>query len=248
MISAKRSLSLMVGLIFSGIFMTTLSPADGASSTRSKRLVTVRDAITATKLGLPDSILSGDVSDLAAIFSPDRQRFLVVLKRGNLENNTNDFSVLLYETADVLKAPAPRTLFTMSSSSNHEAIRDIKWQDGSQTFHFMGENHSEPTALYRFTIADNHLERVTQHATPVVAYDVSMDGGQFSLRRIPPSKRLFTPVRPIEWNRHKHRESPRNSAAGLQRGVPALDDRRGGVIPNPKPRRREENPHARCVI
>ncbi len=186
MIIVKRTLSLMVGLIFSGVFMTTLSPADGTSSTHSKRLVTVRDAITATKLGLPDSVLSGDISDLAAIFSPDRQRFLVVLKRGDLENNTNDFSVFLYETASALKAPAPRTLFTMSSSSNHEAIRDIKWQDDSRTFHFLGENHGGPTALYRFTIADNHLERVTQHATPVVAYDVSMDGGTILFEADPP--------------------------------------------------------------
>jgi len=94
-----------------------------------------------TKLGLPEELLSGNLKDRAAIFSPDHERFLVVLKKGNLERNTNEFSVLLYETAAALKAPAPRILLTMSTSSNHEAIRDIKWRQDGQAFFFLGGKH-----------------------------------------------------------------------------------------------------------
>jgi dipeptidyl aminopeptidase/acylaminoacyl peptidase len=141
-----------------------------------KRPVTVIDAITMTRLGLPDGILSGTVKNLAAIFSPDRRRFLIVLKKGNLERNTNDYSILLYETAFALKSQPPVVLFTMSSSSNHEAIRDIKWTLDSRTFLFLGENPGEKTAVYRFNLEKKHLERVTRHVTPVVVFSSSNDG------------------------------------------------------------------------
>src|SRR5438876_9917706 len=98
-----------------------------------KHPVTVRDVISMNRLGLPDGELSGQLKDRAAIFSPDRNRFIVVFKKGNLERNTNDYSVLLYQTADALNSPRPEVLFTLSSSSNREAIRNIHWLDDNDT-------------------------------------------------------------------------------------------------------------------
>jgi len=68
----------------------------------------VRDAIAMTKLGLPEEFLSGKPQDRAAIFSPDHERVSCRAQKGNLERNTNEFSVLLYERPAALKAPAPR--------------------------------------------------------------------------------------------------------------------------------------------
>ena len=176
MIPRKWRYLLTVGLTMSGACRALPTRSEGSRTVTGKRPVTVRDAIAMTRLGLPEEILSSNLKDRAAIFSPDRERFLVILKKGNLEHNSNEFSVLLYDTAAAMKTPAARVLFTMSSASNHEAIRDIKWRKDGAAFFFLGEKPGEKTALYRFSIAKNLLERVTQHRTPVVAYDMSADG------------------------------------------------------------------------
>ncbi len=140
------------------------------------RPVTVRDVISMNRLGLPDGELSGQIKDKAAKFSPDGKKFIVVLKHGNLDRNTNDYSVFLYQTADALNSPRPQVLFTLSSTSNREAIQDIKWLDDSDTLAFIGENPGELPGVYEFSIAKKHLERITTHPTAVVAFDVSADG------------------------------------------------------------------------
>jgi dipeptidyl aminopeptidase/acylaminoacyl peptidase len=129
-----------------------------------------------TRLGLPDAELSGPLGESGVTFSPDREKFIVVLKKGNLERNTNEYSVLLYRTDRVLSSPRPELLFTLSSSSNREAVRDIRWLGDSETLAFIGENPKEIPQVYEFGLVDKHLSRVTAHPTPVVAFDVSADG------------------------------------------------------------------------
>ena len=186
MIPRKWRYLLTVGLAMTGVCGPVATRARETQAALGKRPVTVRDAIAVTKLGLPEEILSGNLKDRAAIFSPDHERFLVVLKKGNLERNANEFSVLLYETAAAPQAPAPRLLLTMSSTSNREAIRDIKWRKDGAAFFFLGEKPGGKTALYRFNIAKSLLERVTQHRTPVVAYDLSADGKTVLFEADPP--------------------------------------------------------------
>jgi dipeptidyl aminopeptidase/acylaminoacyl peptidase len=143
---------------------------------RGKRAVTVRDAIAMTRLGLPDGVLSGPVRDGGAKFSPDGKRLVIVLKKGNLNHNTNDYSVLLYETEYLFRSPEPNILLTFSSSSNREAIKNLKWLADSKTIAFVGENPGENPQIYEFAIPTNRLERLTNHPTPVMAFDVSGDG------------------------------------------------------------------------
>jgi dipeptidyl aminopeptidase/acylaminoacyl peptidase len=177
---------LTIVLMMSRVCQAGQSGAEGAGTIPGNRPVTVRDAIAMNKLGLPEEILSGNLQDRAAIFSPNHERFLVVLKKGNLERNANEFSVLLYDSATVPKSPAPRVLLTLSSTSNHEAIRDIKWRRDGRAFFFLGEEPGGKTALYRFSIAKKLLERVTHHDTPVVAYDASTDGKTILFEADPP--------------------------------------------------------------
>jgi dipeptidyl aminopeptidase/acylaminoacyl peptidase len=153
---------------------------------REKRAVTVRDAISMTRLGLPENVLSGPVPDAGAKFSPDGKRVLIVLKKGNLDQNTNDYSVVLYDTAKLLQSPEPKVLVTLSSSSNREGVKDIKWLADSETFAFIGEKSGEQPQIYEFNIAKDLLERVTNHTASVVAFDVSDDGKTILLEADPP--------------------------------------------------------------
>jgi len=42
-----------------------------------------------------------------AHYSPDGKKFVIILRKANLEQNTNDFSMLLWRTNEVFNSPAP---------------------------------------------------------------------------------------------------------------------------------------------
>lgn len=111
-----------------------------------------------------------------ALFAPDRQKFVILLKRGNLERNTIDYSLLLYRTQDALRAPRPDTLLIMSSSSNRAAIDNPKWLDDNRTIVFLGEHPGELPQVYCFDTETRRLTRRTSHSTSFVKYDISRNG------------------------------------------------------------------------
>src|ERR1700733_10050903 len=76
---------------------------DATSSQEQKRLITVADAIGMTKVA--DRVQSDLAGNIAQI-SPDGKKCVVLLRKGNLERNTNDYSLLLWDA---------RTLFTSTT-------------------------------------------------------------------------------------------------------------------------------------
>jgi dipeptidyl aminopeptidase/acylaminoacyl peptidase len=134
----------------------------------SKRPLRVEDAIGMTRLAAPDQKV--------ALFSPDRNRFLVLIKKGNLERNTNDFSLLLYQTEEVLHSPAKYVLVKMSSSSNRDAIKEPKWLDNNRTIVFLGENPGEVAQLYSADVRTRRIIRLTNSPYAINHYDISGDG------------------------------------------------------------------------
>jgi dipeptidyl aminopeptidase/acylaminoacyl peptidase len=107
-----------------------------------------------------------------AQFSPDGEKFTVVLKRGNLERNTNEYSLSLWRTAEVFHSRRPELLLTFSSSSNREAIKRVTWLD-NDTIAFLGENPGESQQLYTLNIFTKELKKLTSHATSLVSYAIS---------------------------------------------------------------------------
>src|SRR6266478_1076498 len=76
-----------------------------SESAPQKRPVTVADSIRMTRLGDPLYFAGGPSKGLVAKVSPDGKRFVVVLRKGNLENNTNEYSLILFETDEVFRSP-----------------------------------------------------------------------------------------------------------------------------------------------
>lgn len=142
----------------------------------AKRRVTVRDAIEMTRWADRNYFLGGEPEDRVSSFSPDGTRFLIVLKKGNWERNTNDYSLLLFRTSDAFRSAKPQVLLTMSSSSNRDAISHVQWLNDNETIAFLGENPGEMPVVYSFNIETRRLERLTNHPSPVLAFDISRDG------------------------------------------------------------------------
>jgi len=147
-----------------------------SGSVAAKRPATVPDSIQMTRLGDPKYTDGASSKGLVAKFSPDGKRFVVVLRKGNLETNTNEYSLTLFETDEVFRSPSPRVLVSMSSSSNRPAIQNVVWLDDNDTILFLGENPRETTQLYSVKSSSKELKKLTNHATNLSSFTAANDG------------------------------------------------------------------------
>src|SRR5262249_13491191 len=108
-----------------------------------------------------------------AVFSPDGKQFALVVAKGNLEDNTNVYSLLLFRTVDISDSPVPRLLASFSSFSDREGIVDLKWSKDNNTLFFLGTNGDEATQLYSVHCDSGELKTLTNHRTSLVSYDLS---------------------------------------------------------------------------
>ncbi len=135
--------------------------------------VTVADLIGMTTI---DSRVQGYGDEDYDVVSPDGAHLAVVVKRGNLARNTVDFALLVFTTADLLRAPRPDTVATFASSSNRPGIAHVRWLSDNLTLAFLGERPGELPQLYTL---DTHTRTLTQrtHATTVItAFDIAGAG------------------------------------------------------------------------
>lgn len=144
----------------------------GNTTVEAKRLVTVADAIGMVR------VANAGIDPLAS-FSPDHKRVVVVLSRGNLEQNTVDYWLLLWRTDELLNSAAPKRILTLSSSSKRPAIQNVTWLHDNNTIMFLGEKIGELQQLYRLDIEHGVLTKLTNHSTSVLSYSSTPDGSKF---------------------------------------------------------------------
>lgn len=161
-----------------------LSSAPAQASSPQKRAITAADGVTMTHVVHESS--DPNKSGEAAYFSPDGTKFVVVLKKGNIERDTNDYSVLLYHSENALLAPKPHVVLKMSSSSERDGVSQIRWLDDNDTLVFLGENPGEVTQLYSFQISTRKLTKLTNQPTELFQYAISRDGKSFVYSVMPP--------------------------------------------------------------
>ena len=155
------------------------SPTYG-NSTESHRPVTVADAITMTVLSDQHYFLGGSSEGRVAQFSPDGKWFSIVLERGELEQNTIVYSLLVFETSRAFDKPRPRVLAKFRSSSGRPAIKDPKWLGDNRTLVFLCEVGGRVSQICYLDRVTGRLTRMTRHETPILSFAVSRDGGMLA--------------------------------------------------------------------
>ena len=169
-----RFITCSLVLIVSGISVLPGSAFSAGKSDVSKRPFRVEDSIGMKKLAL-------SYTD-TFVFSPNREWFLMITKRGNLGRKTNDYQLLLFKTAGVLEylrssqhdtPPEPLVLARLSSSSNRPAITNPKWSFDSASVTFMGEAPGQLSQVYRVTIASKRVTKLTIVERGVFNYGAS---------------------------------------------------------------------------
>jgi len=83
-----------------------------------------------------------------------------------------------------LDAPGGTLLVQMASSSNREAIQQIRWLDNN-TITFLGEDPGTSPQVFRLNVNTKRRVQLTHHLTPVVSYDISRDGRQLIFEAAP---------------------------------------------------------------
>src|SRR5713101_6387745 len=86
------------------LLVVGLSASGQEKAAVRKRPVTVADAIGMTRLAADDTSL---IPSPPARFSPGGKQFILVLKKGDLEKNTNEFSLLRFRTSEAFRSPRP---------------------------------------------------------------------------------------------------------------------------------------------
>jgi dipeptidyl aminopeptidase/acylaminoacyl peptidase len=153
----------------------TSASDSGAHFTRP---VTIADSIRMTTIDNPNYSLGTWGRDDVAAFSPDGKRFVVIVKKGNVEQNTVEYSLLLYQTAQALSSSPPEVLASLSSSSPRPAIESVTWQD-DRTLAFLGENPGERHQLYRVDCDSKRIRKLTNQPTDLMNYAFSSKGDIF---------------------------------------------------------------------
>jgi len=159
------------------------------SSPVAKRPITVADGIGMTRMAHDN--FNQNASGKSAYFSPDGKRFVVMLTKGNLGQDTNDYSLLLYKTADALHTPKADLLLKLSSSSVRDAISQVRWLADNDTLVFLGENPCELPQVYSFQISTRTLKKLTNQQTAISTYDITGDGRTIAFTADPPAPKIL---------------------------------------------------------
>jgi dipeptidyl aminopeptidase/acylaminoacyl peptidase len=127
----------------------------------------------------------------AVWFSPDNEKVIIGLRKGNLENNTNEYSLLLWRTKQVFRSTEPEVLLTMSSSSNRPAITDVTWLQDNETVAFLGEQPGEFNQVFKFNTRTHVLNQLTDQRINKVGYSITPDGSHFAYIAEQPITSIF---------------------------------------------------------
>jgi hypothetical protein len=153
------------------------STAQSAAVGLTKRPVTVADSIQMTRLGDVKYTDGWPSNGIVAKFSPNGKQFVVVLKKGNLEANTNEYSLILFQTSEVFQSPKPQVLVSLTSSSNRPAIDNVRWLDDNDTILFLGERPGEQVQSYSLKCSSKELTKLTNQAPELTSFITTANGG-----------------------------------------------------------------------
>jgi dipeptidyl aminopeptidase/acylaminoacyl peptidase len=181
-----------------GCATNALARGPAGDEQHAERVVSIADCIRMTKLGDPDYWLGGSSQGRVAQFSPDGKMFVVVLRKGNLEENANEYSLVLWRTSQISHSSPPVVILTMSSSSNLEAIEGVRWLEDNETLAFLGEHPNEQRQVYVVSAGTGIVRKLTNHPTNIIAFSISPDGNQIA----------YIAEKPVEslWDEKTRRE------------------------------------------
>jgi Prolyl oligopeptidase family len=163
--------SILISCVAPALRLTAQSHTAGDEpKAKGNRPVTIEDAIEMTRLADPGYLGGGGSAGRVAVFSPDKSRFAVVLRKGHISTNSNEYSLILWQTQGVFRSAQPDIMLSIESSSNRPGIESVRWLEDNETVMFLGEHFGETHQVYRFNCRTRELTRITNSPTNVISY------------------------------------------------------------------------------
>lgn len=157
--------------------------------------ITVEDLVRFATIGNPQSLDWRGQSNLAkeiGVLSPDGQRVALVVHRGNPEQESNEGSLLVYNTADLLRDPDPDLVVQFASTGNYEPIAYVRWLQDSETLVFAGTRGEQRSQVYRLNVGTRKFGELTHESGQLLWYDIAPSGKQMvtlsELTNLPPAE------------------------------------------------------------
>lgn len=170
-------------LVILAFFASGIAGALSAAERLQPHPVSVADAIAM------EDLASLPTKARPAIFSPNGRFSIVVIKKGNLTKNTNDYALVLFGAGRDGAAWWHRRIVSLSSSSNRPAIEAPKWVDNHRVA-FLGEHAGQTHQLYLVDVLDGRLTSLSNSSTDVVGYDLAGNGREAYYLAAPPTTRM----------------------------------------------------------
>lgn len=149
-----------------------------APPTTAARPIEVRDAIEMVRI--EDDY---GFNERFVTFSPDGSKFAVVVSRGDLTRDVIEYSLIVFDSADVRGAArrTPRAILSIpfhgdSSDQHATPITELVFLGDNRTISFLGTLRGEPRQVYAIDITTREVRALTDHPTAVKAYAVSDSG------------------------------------------------------------------------
>lgn len=144
----------------------------------------------ATVADLIEETVAENSKGEVAHFSPNEKQFVIVTRRGNLAKNTNDYTLLLFRTAEVFRSPVPERLLTFASASNTPAIGEVRWVDDDHIL-FVGAQVNGPSRLYLLDVGKRRSGAISNQDGSIVAFDKASRSSVFAFLARPALERLL---------------------------------------------------------
>lgn len=157
---------------------------------------TVSDSIAMTRLTDPNASLEVlRINDFH--ISPDGRLFAVVVRSGDSSTGKNRYSLLIYDSAEVLSfarsdartaLPKARVLATSETASAEDALGHLAWLGGgSQSLAYLATDPKGFRQVFVVDVRSSRARQLTDHPQDIGAYSITDDARtlMYSARSIP---------------------------------------------------------------
>lgn len=115
--------------------------------------------------------------------SPDGSKFVAVLRKGNPQTGDNDYSLIAFDTQEVVadvnatrrSLPKPVVLAEFSTESSDDAIDQVQWLPDGRGIAFVGRENHKPAQVYLLDLPSRRLSQLTHERGDVIRFALTPD-------------------------------------------------------------------------
>jgi dipeptidyl aminopeptidase/acylaminoacyl peptidase len=139
--------------------------------------ISVADMVRFASIGDPETLMEDyQPPRETGVFSPDGRRVAVLVRNGNPDSGTNDATLTIYRTSELLEAGRPEIVAQFASRENRQPIARIRWLSDSTSLVFAGASGSDTTQIFRVDTRSKNLEQLTHVSEQLTWYDIDGAG------------------------------------------------------------------------